>query len=172
MIDLDYLRSRLTYDPDEGVLYWRAHEALPPKWNGRFAGKAAFTAVSGGYRVGTIDGVKYYAHRVAFAMVHGFWPEQIDHQNQDKSDNRICNLAAVSAAGNCKNLPRSSRNTSGVTGVTWDASRDLWSARITANRRCKFLGRFDTLEAAAAARASAEKKFGFSQNHGRKKEHR
>lgn len=51
--------------------------------------------------------------------------------------------------------PRSS-NTSGVTGVWWDASRKKWAAEIVFRRVKLFLGRYDNREDAIAARKEAE----------------
>lgn len=167
MINAEYLRERMTYNPDTGLLTWSAHPSMPPKWNGRFAGKPAFTALSNGYKVGRLDGVKHYAHRIVFAMLHGAWPDQIDHVNRDKSDNRACNLRAVSPTENCRNLPKSKRNTSGVTGVYWDAGRELWVARICVARRTLFLGRFCTIAGATEARKKAEIEHNFLPVHGR-----
>lgn len=166
MLDPNYLRERLSYDPHTGLLTWNAHASMPPKWNARFAGKPAFTAASHGYKVGRLDGVKHYAHRIVFAILHAAWPEQIDHINRDKSDNRACNLRMVSPSENCRNLPKSQRNTSGVTGVHWDGNRSLWVARIRVNRRSLFLGRFSSITAAQKARKKAEIEHGFSLTHG------
>lgn len=53
-----------------------------------------------------------------------------------------------------------SANTSGVVGVAWDKSREIWIAYVHVNRRFKNLGRFKRLEDAIAARQAAEKKTG------------
>lgn len=50
-------------------------------------------------------------------------------------------------------------NTSGVKGVFWDASVQKWSARISLNGKRIFLGRFDDLEDAKAARKAAESEY-------------
>lgn len=169
MIDLEYLRSRLAYDPVEGLLHWRAHPNLPAKWNGRFAGEEAFTAISNGYRVGRLDGVKYYAHRLIFALAHGVWPEQVDHINHDRLDNRLLNLRAASPALNSRNQPLGPRNTSGVIGVGLRKS-GRWCARLKAGDQNLYLGTFDSRTEAASARKHAEEKYGFHPNHGLQKE--
>ena len=48
-------------------------------------------------------------------------------------------------------------NTSGVTGVWYDESRGMWAAEIMFQRRKYFLGRFDEIVNATAAREDAEK---------------
>ena len=57
-----------------------------------------------GYGILTYKGVKYYAHRVAWALHTGEDPGemQIDHANKDTSDNRIENLRlATQQQNNC-----------------------------------------------------------------------
>jgi len=49
-----------------------------------------------------------------------------------------------------------SNNISGVTGVSWDRRSQKWAAEIKVKKVKKFLGYFDTVEEAAAARKSAE----------------
>lgn len=50
----------------------------------------------------------------------------------------------------------STRSTSGTKGVTWDAKRKRWYAKITVNRKQMNLGYYLTLEEAAAARRAAD----------------
>lgn len=59
---------------------------------------------------------------------------------------RLDNLTAVTA----KN------NTSGYKGVTWDGSRGKWRAQIVFKGKAYHLGRYNTIEQAAAARKQAE----------------
>lgn len=166
-MDPAYLHERLRYEPATGKLYWRADPALPDWWNTRYARTEAFTADNGsGYRVGKIDGVKLHAHRVVWAMRYGDWPEEIDHEDHDRSNNRIENLKDGSHTANLRNARRSKRNTSGVTGVTWDSLRGLWYASIKAGGRTKSLGRFTRFDSAVAARKAAEREYNFHPNHG------
>ena len=175
------LRKLLRYDPETGKLYWRERasdlfnggkysaEHSCAIWNSRFANKEAFTGViKAGYKVGSIFIHKFRAHRVIWALVHGEWPKgQIDHKNGSRDDNRISNLRVVTHSENAKNQKRSSRNTSGVTGVFWDERRGKWRAVIMGNGKNKYLGRFTDFDEAVAVRKAAEAEYGYHPNHGR-----
>ena len=163
----EYLLSRLSYDPETGLLYWRENADLPPKWNGRWAGKEAFTSVScGHYKVGRVGGKKHYAHRVIYKMVHGYDPIQVDHINRVKTDNRIANLRAVTSSKNCRNKPKSKNNTSGFNGVYWRKDRKRWVVRMNLAGLSMYIGSFTRKESAIAARISANAKHGFDPSHG------
>jgi hypothetical protein len=99
-------------------------------------------------------------------MIHGYWPDEIDHINGDRADNRLSNLREVSNIENQRNkvLPRN--NKSGHIGVSWNKDSKKWMARITINYKLKQVGQFSTIEEAVAARKEAERKFGFSERHG------
>jgi AP2 domain len=73
-----------------------------------------------------------------------------------KDDNRIVNLREATAGENHQNQvgPRS-HNRSGVRGVCWCKRDERWIARITANGKSRYLGRFDSLSGAAEAYAIA-----------------
>jgi hypothetical protein len=162
-ISVDDLKSVLRYDPDTGVLTWIR------KKRGRRAGAGAVAGClhsSGRIQVRVFD-ILIYAHRLAWALYYGMWPEdQIDHINRDQSDNRIANLREATDLENRKNLGRRITNTTGVTGVCWDKSRNKWVPSITVEYETLYLGRFDNFEDAVAARKAAEIKYGFSPTHG------
>jgi len=115
------------------------------------------------------DGKAYGQHRVAWLLVHGYWPYEIDHVNGIKMDNRLCNLRAVSSSENSRNKPRQSNNLSGITGVRFCTKRKRWVSQIKFQGRVEFLGRYRDLFNAVCARKSAEVKYGFHENHGRTK---
>lgn len=174
----ELLHRLLRYDEDTGKLYWRARTpdlftdgyrsagGNCANWNAQNAGKEALSTPDGdGYLHGPIFKKKVKAHRAIFCMVHGYWPDFVDHIDGTKSNNRIGNLRDVSAEINNMNLARRSDNKSGHSGVFWDADRNKWLVR--AKRR--HVGRFDTKEQAIAARAQADAAFGFHENHGRAK---
>lgn len=165
---IKYLHKRLRCEPDTGKLFWRDCEDMPNSWRAKHAGKEAFTATNAnGYRVGRIDGMGFRAHRVIWALHHGEWPsDQIDHMNGVKADNRIVNLRAVSHSENMRNQSMSKNNTSGVTGVYWHKAARKWVAQILVDGCAKYLGLFDTIAEAAAARAEALTRYGFTDRHG------
>ena len=146
----------------------QGHQANAYKWNTQYAGKEAFNANSGGYKIGVIFGVKYKAHRVIWAIVHGEWPQgEIDHINGDPADNRIQNLRVVTRIQNMRNIRRLAKNTSGVVGVSWDNINSNWRTSIKVNGRCINLGRYKSYTLACSVRADAEEYYGFHPNHGR-----
>ena len=174
------LRKLLRYELETGKLFWKERtpdmfvdgkhtaEHNCAAWNGRFANKQAFTAImGGGYACGRVFDKAYFAHRVIWAIVHNEWPEQIDHINGVKDDNRIENLRSVSNAENGKNKKRQSNNASGVCGVYWHNRDSKWVAQIKFGGKKKHLGYFTDFDDAVAARKTAEVKHGFHPNHGR-----
>jgi hypothetical protein len=123
------------YDPETGKL-WR--EAGGP--DGR------------GYVHVQFQGKRHLAHRVAWFLYYGNWPDQmIDHINGNRSDNRIKNLRLASSSQNQLNRGKSTNNTTGHKGVSYHAKRRHWQAMISINGRNKFLGNFATAEEAADA---------------------
>lgn len=163
------------YDPETGLFYWKARvldwfsaERHWKRWNTRFAGKEAFTATQNyGYKCGRVFNQTFLAHRVAYAMMKGVWPDiGVDHINGDTSDNRWANLRIADHKANAKNSRKSVRNTSGFTGVKRSPS-GRWIAQVTVEHRTVHLGTFDTKQQAISARVQANKKYGFHKNHGR-----
>lgn len=165
------LRELLQYDPETGVLVWRARNSgskQDKNFNARFLGKPALTAnVGNGYLHGEIVGHRVLAHRVVWAFVHGEWPDgQIDHINGDRADNRIANLRVVTAAGNAQNLALRLSNKSGAHGVTFCKRRSKWRARVNVFGSERHLGEFRNIEDAIRARKLAEQALGYHPNHG------
>ncbi|UTY50430.1 HNH endonuclease signature motif containing protein [Sinorhizobium fredii] len=174
--DRALLLALFSYDGKTGRLFWneRPAEMFPTPdaalaWNRKHAGKEAFVSVeASGYRAGRINGQRYRAHRVIWKMLTGEEPEQIDHINGQRGDNREGNLRGATISMNMRNAKKPATNTSGVPGINWDKGRRKWLARIGVGaRRTRNLGRFDTFEAAVAARKAAEHRYGYHANHGR-----
>src|SRR5690606_11618117 len=120
-----------------------------------------------GYREVGIDGRLYKAHRVIWLYIAGEWPDEIDHINGDRSDNRFANLRAVSRAENMRNKRSYKNNRSGQNGVSWHNQDRRWIAYITINGKFKRLGGFINKDDAIAARLKAEAEYGlFQKRHG------
>lgn len=145
-----YVRSRLSYCAQTGQFRWlTGRRGLP--------GTTAGCRMNRGYWAISIDGKSYLAHRLAWLITYGIWPEgQIDHINGDRADNRLCNLRAVSNAENAQNKRRArSDNDSGLLGVRQLGSR--WQARIMKAGKAIHLGAYETKEAAHAAYLAAKR---------------
>lgn len=82
-----------------------------------------------------------------------------DHHNRNKADCRKENLVPCTQTDNCKNKSLSKNNTSGVTGVCWDKSKNKWVARLENEGKIKLFKRFDKKEDAIKARLEAEIKY-------------
>lgn len=166
-------RQLLRYEPETGKLFWKERsarwfaagklspEAKARRWNARFAGKEGFTGDNGsGYRFGTVNGQKYYAHRVIMAMIDGEWPQnQVDHKNGDRADNRLANLRHATSSQNGANMKLSPNSTSGVKGVYWFSPAKLWVAKTKVNGKQIYLGYFKNKEDAARAYAEGARRY-------------
>ena len=166
----------LSYQPDTGRLVWLErssnhikNDVVRRRWNTRYAGTEAFSAVSNrGYKHGRLLNQSLTAHRVAWALYYGKWPVgEIDDINGNRADNRIENLRDVTPSQNRQNAAMSWRNSSGVSGVSWHSVANKWRAEIKANGQRVYLGVFATMDAAIDARKKAEREFEFHPNHGR-----
>lgn len=125
-------------------------------------GDVVGTKTPQGYIIIGVDKRRYMAHRLAWLYVYGAWPSNdIDHINQNKSDNRITNLRVVSRSENMHNVSLHKHNSSGYKGVSWHKPRQKWRAYIFLDYKQTHLGLFDKIEDAIDARRCAELKFGF-----------
>lgn len=172
LITPDLCRQLLRYDPISGEIFWRSRprEYFPSDrayaiWNGRFPGKPAFQHRDRrGYRTGSLLKSAVFLHRVAWAITHGEWPDQIDHINGDKADNRLCNLRNVDVRENLRNKSLYRTNKTDFLGVS-QTPGNRWRAVIQGVD----LGTYITKAEAVAARKAAEKVLGYHANHGRAK---
>ena len=162
MLTQERLKQILHYNPLTGNFTWKVRTAQRVK-----IGDVAGSVNSHGYMRIRIDGRECGAHRLAWLYVYGqFPPEQIDHINHDKVDNRIVNLRCVSDVENKRNKTKSKNNTSGVTGVNWHKPAQKWLVRIKVNGKTLYLGLTPDFDLAVAMRKAAERKYNFHPNHG------
>lgn len=169
-------RELLRYDPETGKLFWRERDRkwfvsvnAVDKFNGRFAGKEAFTNNTGRALSTTLLRKTFSAHRVIWLMETGSWPEnEIDHINHDPLDNRWVNLREATRSENMKNQSLRKTSTSGTIGVHFAKDRGLWKATIMGTSKREFLGHYKEKPMAIKARKQAEVKYGYHENHGKK----
>lgn len=169
-----YLNSVLEYCPETGVLTWKHRPENHFKclgvfkaWNTRFSGKPAGSPNGSGYRQVNLDGKVYLAHRVIWTMVHGdLGPNDIDHINGDRSDNRLENIRSVSRTLNLRNSATKSRGAIGVCGVSRHTLTGKYRAYVGIDGKQVHLGFFENVDDAIAARAEANKAYGFTERHG------
>jgi hypothetical protein len=109
-----------------------------------------------GYITAKIDGIRVYLHRFVWAINKGDCPQVLDHINQDKMDNKLCNLRPASKSLNAHNSKAYSKKSGLPMGVCWDRSAAKYVAHIRIDRKRKFLGYFLTPEEAEAAYLAAK----------------
>lgn len=166
-------RNLLDYNPETGVLTWRARtpdmftstrrfsaEVRCRNWNNRFAGKQAGTKSDSDYSKVRIFGRNYQAHRVAYLLMTGGWPiYYVDHRNNGICTNNWDNLRVATHSQNMWNSKRRIDNTSGFKGVSFDKPLRKWRAQIYINSKQIYLGLFNTPEEAHEAYVAAAKHY-------------
>lgn len=155
MLTAARLRELLRYDRETGVFVWRVTRTGTAT-AGAIAGATMTDGDGYQYRIIGVDGGRYRAQRLAWLYVTGEWPTGlIDHRNGDTLDNSFDNLREASLSQNGMNAKRSARNSSGFKGVSFRAKTGRWEVHIAAHGVKRYLGSFDTVEAAHAARHRA-----------------
>lgn len=151
-MDTDYLRSILSYDPISGDLTWKIRPDTNhrDRWfNGRFGGKVAGKIhLKSGYRVVKIEGKYWLAHRLAWMIMYGECPPELDHRDHVKSNNVLTNLRPATRLQNARNVPKPI--TELPRGVFKTVS-GRFKAQIGVDRRQVYLMTWDTAEQAARA---------------------
>lgn len=144
------LRKLLHYNPDTGIWTW-----LSPPTGRHVVGKRADFHYDRGYaRLRLVKVEKSYlqclSHRLAWFYMTGVWPpDEVDHKNNEPSDNRWNNLRLATRTQNVANATRPSHNTSGLKGVSRIKKHPRrWRACITQNKKQTSLGWFDCPAAA------------------------
>ena len=128
----------LSYDATSGQFTWIKKSAKKI-----VVGSTAGSRDVHGYVRIKLHGVLVLAHRLAWFMYYGHWPDgQIDHKDWCKNNNAIDNLRDVTCSVN-------QHNRKFVRGAERDRGR--WVARITVDYKRIYLGSFATEEEAVEA---------------------
>jgi hypothetical protein len=137
------VKKGYTYDSESGLVKNRHGKVLNQKCT---SGYKRFWII--------IDGKGYVIkqHQFAWYFIYNFFPEEIDHINCVRDDNRICNLRAVTTQQNQWN-----RNT--AKGYYFNKQIKKYKAQIVLNRKHIYLGSYNTPEQARAAYLQAKEKY-------------
>ena len=134
------------FEYKDGALVWRE---MVTNRTGKRVGSIAGYIHKHGYRIISVHGYQYKAHRLMFLYHHGYMPEFIDHINGIKDDNRIENLRPATKAENCRNIGIPKHNSSGIKGVSKAPKLETWRARLSINGKLFQVGGFNTKELAS-----------------------
>ena len=148
------LKQYVRYDPETGIFTSARDSGCKGQWK---AGRRIGHVNKKGYLTIWIEPRGYFAHRVAWALMTGEWPqEELDHANGIRDDNRWCNLREASHAQNMANTRRSKANKSGYKGVH-RFDDNLWRASVRFNGKRYDVGLFRCPTAAFFARNAKAK---------------
>lgn len=150
----DRVRELFNYDSHTGLLSRRVSRKIKNP-----STKIGWKTKEGYLRL-SIDKRCYYAHRIIWLWITGYWPNnEIDHINCQHDDNRIVNLREVDSRMNKENLrgPRSD-NKCGLLGVHLRNDTNKYEAKIKAGDKRISLGSFKNKEDAYNAYLSAKRK--------------
>lgn len=173
MITLNYVNEALDFDARTGVFTWKKvrprHHFNSDKayltHQSRDGGNVAGTISSDGYVLIGLNGNKYLANRLAYAVHNNIeisdLPRQIDHKDRNTQNNRPQNLRPATHSENICNTGIAKNNTSGFKGVSFKKQTGRWMAKIKIHGKQIHLGYFDTaLEASLVRNKAAEKLHG------------
>lgn len=99
-VSVSEAKQIVRYDPETGDFFWLERplemcrsERQQYWWSTEMAGRKVVGSKKKGFFKISLLAKKFYAHHVAWALVHGSWPtKKIIHVNGDRMDNRIINL--------------------------------------------------------------------------------
>ena len=103
------------------------------------------------YAQSRIDTKIVYLHRFVRKVTDS--DIEVDHRNGDGLDCRKRNLRVTDRLGNSRNRRQAYiTNTTGVNGVSWDASRRKFKVDISVRGKVIYVGRYTSLQEARRAR--------------------
>ena len=136
----DEILKYFNYNKKKGHLTWKWH------WDNTVINKQLGTLVGNktkdGYLRVTVNYKSYKVHRLIWCIEKETWPKMIDHVNGNKIDNRIQNLRAASNRINQSN--RHTHRNGRLVGTDFHKESGRWRARITINKREKYIGLYGT----------------------------
>ena len=141
MITQEECLEYFNYDPLTGIVTWA-------KDNGRIkAGSIAGSKHNRGYLTVRFKYKSYLLHRLIWFRETGEWPENIDHKDLNRTNNRWKNLRPATVTQNNHNVPKKKNAKCPFIGVYPHGRK--WRAFIRENGKRKYIGSFETAQEAA-----------------------
>lgn len=151
-----YIFTKVSYDSEKNVFLWSENRQKKTKR------KRAGNLSAAGYWMIKFRFnrrcVHVMEHRLIWFFHNGKLPDEIDHINGVRDDNRIENLRSVNRYGNAQNLK--SHRDGKLWGVTWESG--AWRARFRLGETQIHVGRFPTKFQAYRAVIKKAKELGIS----------
>lgn len=113
----------------------------------------------GGYKRLVILGAHYLIHRIIWKMHHGYDAINIDHINNNRSDNRIENLKEITHKDNARKQIMPINNSSGFIGVSLVKASNKYKSMIKVDGKDVVIGTFSDINEAATAYNDAARKY-------------
>jgi len=139
---MDQRTVKELFEYEDGRLYWKK------SGHGIQKNKPAGSMSKTGYSIVHINFKQYRQHRIIFLMFYGFMPNQIDHIDGNKSNNKIENLRECTHQQNQINKSRTKSNTSGYKNVFLNKRINRWGVRLKSNGKIIYGGHYKTIEEA------------------------
>lgn len=150
----------VSYDKDSGEFRWLKSFT---KGRGRMvkncvAGEIATVKGASGYQALTVNCAPVLAHRLAWFICNGEWPQDTDHRDGNRQNNRISNLRDVPRRLNSQNVRSAHKDSSsGLLGAYFCNKRLKWYSSICKDGKSKFLGYVASAEEAHASYVKAKR---------------
>jgi len=147
MITQERLKELVSYDPETGEF-----TNLVTRGQIKAGCRPGYVRIQDGYYVMILDGRLYLGHTVAWIYMLGTLPpDEIDHRDLDKSNNRWSNLRAATPRQNCANRRKRADSKQPYKCVTFH--RKKWRYAVVVDGKRQWSKVFDTPELAHAAYA-------------------
>lgn len=143
---IEDIKTAIVYNSIAGTFHWTQDQSVYYTVRGKETG----TSGPKGHRTIVFKGQPLKAHHIAWAIYYDEWPIEIDHKDNNRSNNKINNLRKATRQTNQMNRIISKNNSSGYKGVTKRKYGDF-EAKIIVEKRYIHIGKYKTPEEAAKA---------------------
>lgn len=114
-----------SYDPETGAMLYK----VAPPHKAQLLGLQAGMVDSQGYRLIKIADKRYLSGRLIWFYMTGEWPDEVDHKNLNRSDDRWENIRESTRSQNCANKGRFFKpNKFGFRGIKRHSSGKFYAA--------------------------------------------